>query len=93
MQSIDKIQNHFRGHLTGKVNSYSLFHYNAISDLFTTIKYVNNLVLKSQEFGISVIVTFSAILQLSRDKPVVIGGGIQSTWQKPPPNPRLLTTS
>ena len=35
---------------------------------------------------------FSAILQLSCDKPVVSGEGTRSTRRKPPPNPKSLAT-
>ena len=42
--------------------------------------------------GISVFATFSAILQRSRDKPVVTGGGNRRTRRKPPPNPKSLAT-
>ena len=36
--------------------------------------------------------TFSAILQLCRDLPVVPGAGNQNTRRKPPPNPKSLGT-
>ena len=40
----------------------------------------------------TVFVTFSAILRLSRDYPVVSGGGNRSTLQKPLPNLKSLAT-
>ena len=40
------------------------------------------------EFGISFFVTFSAILRLSHDWPVVTGSGNRNTRRKSPPNPK-----
>ena len=42
--------------------------------------------LSKQICWISIIVTFSAILRLICDQPVVSGGDHLSTWQNPPPN-------
>ena len=42
------------------------------------------------EVGISFFAMFSAILRISRDQPVVTGGGNRSTRRKPPPNPKSL---
>ena len=44
------------------------------------------------EYGILFFDTFSDILQLSRDQPVVSGGRNQSTRQNPTPNPKSLVT-
>ena len=44
------------------------------------------------EFGISIIVTFYAIMRLIHDKPVVSNGGNRSTRRTPPPDPKSLTT-
>ena len=40
--------------------------------------------------GISIFVTFSALLRLSQDWPVVTGGGNWGTRWKPPPNSKSL---
>ena len=45
------------------------------------------------EFVISIFVTFSAILRLSRDYVIISGGGNRGTRRKPPPNPKALATS
>ena len=44
------------------------------------------------ESRISFFVTFSTKFRLSRDYPVVTGGGNQSTRRKPPPNHKSLAT-
>ena len=44
------------------------------------------------EYGILFFATFSAILRISRDQPVVSGGRNQSTRQNPTPNPESLVT-
>ena len=42
-------------------------------------------VVQVRNFGISIVVTFSAILRLSHDHSVISGEGTLRTWWKPPP--------
>ena len=42
------------------------------------------------EFGISFFITFSAILRLNREYPVVTGRGNPGARRKPPLNPKVI---
>ena len=71
--------------------------YNDACVLIDAIKIISLRITKKHwneydEFVISIIVTFSVIMRLSCEWPVVSRGGNRSAWRKPPPNHKSLAT-